>query len=67
MHGIKVAEAVKANNAPLLPQGLREAQQEIADVFQSPERISAIANNMYRAHKQFIGKREPKKCAKKNC
>lgn len=60
-HGMKVAEAAKANNAPLLPQGLQEVQQEIANVFQSPERLSAIANNMYKAHKQYIGKRAGQK------
>lgn len=67
-HGIKVAEAAKADNASSLPQSLQEAQQKIANVFQSPERLSAIANNMYRAHKQFIGKWGPRKYAKKkNC
>lgn len=56
-HGIKVAEAASANTTAL-PPGLQEVQQEIADIIQDPERLSAIANNMYRAHKQFIGEQE---------
>lgn len=56
VHGVKVAEAANSTNAPVLPPGLREAEQGVADVFQSPERLGAIADNMYRAHKQFIGK-----------
>lgn len=57
VHGIKVAETANSTNAPAVPPGLQEAQQGIADIFQSPERLSAIADNMYRAHKKFIGKR----------
>lgn len=51
----QVAEAASASSAPL-PPGVQQVQGEIADLFYSPDRLGAIANNMYRAHKQFIGK-----------
>lgn len=60
-NAIKFAEAANASiNAPL-PPGLQEVQQNIAGVFHSPEKLSAVANNMYQAHKQFIGKQSRKR------
>ncbi|RPA95378.1 hypothetical protein L873DRAFT_1745322 [Choiromyces venosus 120613-1] len=50
-----------AANATLAPganqevsPGLAEVSKRIAEIFQTPEKIRGIAENIYRAHKQFI-------------